>query len=74
MARKVGRIVAPNGSYEKDGQQKTRWLTCGTLLKTDNGLRIKMDAIPVESDGWFSVFTDDDKPQASQDNEPDLPF
>jgi hypothetical protein len=44
----------------KDGEEKTRWLQCGILLKTDKGLRLKLDALPTNmGEGWFNVFTDD---------------
>lgn len=72
MARKIGDLVAPNGSYQtKDGQQKTRWLKCGSLLQTDKGMRVKLDSIPIQSDGWFSVFEEDKKEAAGND---DMPF
>lgn len=65
MAKVLGRIVAPNGKYIQEGVEKTRWLRCGTLLETDNGMRIKLDSMPigVDFDGWFSVFEEDDKPK-----------
>lgn len=57
MATKVGDLMAPNGKFIKDGEEKTRWLRCGVLLQTDKGLRIKLDCVPVtEWDGWLSVF------------------
>jgi len=57
MARKIGDVVFPNGSYMKDGQKKTQWLKCGVLLETDKGMRIKLDALPVNmQEGWFQVF------------------
>jgi len=30
-------IVAPNGKYNKDGQEKTRWQNVGVLLEGDDG-------------------------------------
>ena len=60
MAKVIGNIVAPNGKYLKDGQEKTRWLRCGILMETDNGLRIKLDCLPIggstEGGLWLSVF------------------
>lgn len=84
MAKVLGKIVFPNGTYMKDGEEKTRWLHCGVLLETDRGMRIKLDALPINmQEGWFSVF-EDEKPQpgASQpaqaqkkdDVDDDIPF
>ena len=70
MASKLGDIMFPNGKYQKDGEEKTSWLRCGVLLQTDNGMRIKLDALPVNmQEGWFSVFEDRDKPAAAPKQE-----
>lgn len=89
MARVIGDLVAPNGKYIKDGEEKTRWLKCGIVLETDNGMRIKLEAVPVgtgEGGIWFSVFEKDhdstsapkraEKPAQAAPAEPDdeLPF
>ena len=63
MAQVIGRICAPTGKYLKDGQEKTRWATCGVLMQTEKGYRIKLETIPVGGEGqglWFSVFEDDE--------------
>lgn len=39
----------------KEGE-KPRWITCGAVLETRNGLRIKLDTIPVGFNGWFALF------------------
>ena len=65
MAKVVGDIVAPMGKFiNQQGEEKTRWHKCGILMETDKGLRIKLEALPIETDGWFSVFEKDDKPQS----------
>ena len=84
MANKLGDIMFPNGTYLKEGVEKTRWLKCGVVLQTDKGMRIKLDALPVNlQEGWFSIFEDNEqkqsqtvsnKPAPSVVNEPDLPF
>ena len=89
MATKVGDLMAPNGKFIKEGEEKTRWLRCGVLLQTDNGMRIKLDSIPIgEWDGWLSVFEEREgdrqgsvakpAPAASESVEskaqPDIPF
>ena len=51
--------MAPVGKYIKNGEEKTKWLKCGILLETDNGMRIKLEALPVGVDPgglWMSVF------------------
>ena len=65
MARKIGDLMAPNGKYITDGEEKTRWIKCGVMLETDKGPRIKLEALPVggEFDGWLSVFEDKPKQQ-----------
>ena len=73
MATIIGDIMCPTGKYNtQDGQEKTRWLKCGIMLQTDNGFRIKMEAMPVgvaDFEGWFSVFekkNDQAKPQQQE--------
>jgi hypothetical protein len=57
MASRLGDVMFPNGKYMKDGQEKTSWLKCGTLLQTEKGMRLKMDALPVNmQEGWFQIF------------------
>ena len=90
MAEKVGNISFPAGKYIKDGEEKTRWMTVGVLIRTNKGLRIKLDAIPVvtgDNGLWLNVFEDDHNPrqqrqeapapsQAAPGNEPqpEIPF
>jgi len=62
-------IVATIGTYEKDGQKKYITRKVGTLLETDKGLRIKLDAcfnpagckIDAEGSIWLAAF--DPKPR-----------
>jgi hypothetical protein len=77
----LGDIKCPNGTYIKDGEEKTSWLRCGILLKTDKGYRIKLDCLPIDmGEGWFSVWPREDRnegytsasksrPQSGQDDE-----
>jgi hypothetical protein len=69
MAKVIGDVVFPSGKYIKDGEEKTRWIRCGTLLETDKGMRIKLDCIPVVTDPsgmWFSVFEKEEAPRPVQ--------
>lgn len=56
--RKVKDVLAANGEYvDQQGQQKTRWIRVGTMLKNDQSgqTAIKMDCLPIgaEFDGWL---------------------
>lgn len=74
MARKIGDICAAGEKFQaREGGEKTRWIKCGILLETDKGFRIKMDCIPVVSDGWFAVFEEQEattRPAAKAYSEP----
>lgn len=74
MAVKYDLMVA-NGTYEKDGQQKTSWLKIGRVMEKQNGgMVMKLDSIPVSTtnrdgqtisfDGWVQMF--DVKPKQQQ--------
>lgn len=81
-------VITKNGSYTKDGVEKTRWLKVGVCMDTkQNGLAIKLESLPVSGfDGWLSLaepkqkdnFTprgNDEMPRASADNLDDqIPF
>lgn len=48
--------VAAIGSYKaKDGTEKRKWLKVGAVFETKNGLRLKLDALPVNFDGWLML-------------------
>ena len=40
--------------YGEEGNKK--WTKCGVLMIDDDRMSIKLDYIPVDSNGWFSVF------------------
>ncbi len=74
MAKLIGEIMFPNGKYNTQEGEKTRWLRCGVLLETDKGFRIKLEALPVgatqvnqsgepENGLWFMVFEPREKQQ-----------
>ena len=65
MAKVIGKICAPTGTYIKEGVEKTSWTKCGILMETDKGFRVKMDVYPIGGDGWFSVFEEEDRRQGS---------
>jgi hypothetical protein len=58
MAKKYD-VVASLGKYtDAQGNEKTRYLNCGLVVETENGLSMKLNAIPVgnEWNGWFNLF------------------
>ena len=73
MAVKYDLMVA-NGSYTKEGQEKTSWLKIGRAIERQNGkLAGKLDCVPtsmldrdgnsVAWNGWFEMF----EPRAKTD-------
>jgi hypothetical protein len=57
--KRVKRLVIPNGEYtDKNGDTKTSWLECGSLLEGGGKMKVKLDAVPTskEFDGWFQCF------------------
>ena len=69
--KRTHNLKVPGGTYEQDGQEKTRWLTIGGLLKEGDKIKIKLDTIPVgEFDGWVQCFPVEDNPNygAPQNN------
>jgi hypothetical protein len=50
-------VIASTGTYKnKQNEEKKRWLKCGVVMETKNGgLAMKLEALPVGSDGWFTL-------------------
>lgn len=80
--KRIKRLVVPNGTYTKDGAEKTSWLNVGHILSDGSKTKIKFDCLPVgEFDGWVQVFDIDDAakpaqaaPVAAPADDTDLPF
>ena len=81
--KRVKRLVVPNGTYQKDGQEKTSWLNVGHILSDGSKTKIKFDCLPVgEFDGWVQVFDVEEQgapkaapaPAAAPAADNDLPF
>ena len=69
MAEVIGEVMFPNGKYISGNEEKTRWLKCGVLLQTDNGMRLKLECLPINmNEGWFNIF--DPKPKDGQQSAP----
>jgi len=61
--KRTHNLKVANGSYEVDGQEKTRWLTIGGLLQGGSKMSIKLDTIPVgDFDGWVQCFPVEERP------------
>ena len=63
-------VKAKNGSYkDRNGEEKVRWHHMGVCFQNDKGqLSMKIDSIPLNWDGWVSLFEPkpkDDKVTAS---------
>jgi len=81
MAKLKFTVATKNGTYMKDGEEKARWHIMGNCFENDKGqLSIKIDSIPVNFDGWISLFTPKDKtqgnaqPQGAGITDDDIPF
>jgi hypothetical protein len=47
-------VLAKTGTYtDKNGQEKNRWAKCGVVMETAKGMSLKLETMPVGSDGWF---------------------
>ena len=63
------KVVAPMGNYtDNEGNEKTRWLNCGMIMKTQTGrVVLKLDSLPVNPVGgagddgglWLQCFEAD---------------
>jgi hypothetical protein len=61
--KKTHNLKVAGGTYQVDGQEKTRWLTIGGLLRDGDKIKIKLDTIPVgEFNGWVEVFSVEENP------------
>jgi hypothetical protein len=54
--------------YQAGGEEKTKWLNCGSVIQTAKGFRLKLDSVPLGCDGWFALFEpkEADAPQKPQ--------
>jgi hypothetical protein len=49
-------VICKNGSYSKDGVEKTKWLKVGVCMDTkQGGLAVKIESLPIGFDGWLSL-------------------
>ena len=81
--KKIKNIVVITGTYtNKDGQEKKRYQTIGSLFEDGENLKIKLDTIPLVDGGWtgwancYELEERAEKPRkSSYDDMPsDIPF
>ena len=81
--KKIKNIVVITGTYtNKDGQEKKRYQTIGSLFEDGENLKIKLDTIPLVDGGWtgwancYELEDKAEKPRKSSfDDMPnDIPF
>jgi hypothetical protein len=81
--KKIKNLVVITGTYiNKDGQEKKRYQTIGSLFEDGENLKIKLDTIPLVDGGWtgwancYELEDRAQKPRKSgfDDLPDDLPF
>ena len=71
MSRKY-EVVAVTGKYQdRDGNEKSRYMTIGAVIETRNGLMLKLEANPVGWDGW--AYLNEPKPRDGQSQQRQAP-
>jgi hypothetical protein len=58
------KLVVAAGNYTVNGQEKTRWISIGRLLKSPKGVKLKIDTIPLEWNGWAELVDPDQEEKA----------
>ena len=51
-------VVAVTGTYQdkNTGEEKKKYYNCGKVIETDKGFSLKLDVVPIASEGWFMLF------------------
>ena len=78
---KLYEITVVSGKYKnKDGVEKSRYQTIGSVIETKNGPMLKLDNIPLREGGWDGwAYLNDPKPKEQyqglpKDEDSDIPF
>jgi hypothetical protein len=81
--KKIKNIVVITGTYtNREGQEKKRYQTIGSLFEDGENLKIKLDTIPLVDGGWtgwancYELEDRAEKPRKSSfdDMPSDIPF
>lgn len=60
-------LVAKAGEYEKAGEKKVRWHTCGVVMeRADGSLSAKIESLPINFDGWLNLWEPKPKGEAAK--------
>jgi hypothetical protein len=60
-------VVAITGKYQdRDGNEKSRYVTIGAVIETSKGLSLKLEAVPVGWDGWAGLYEPKARDEAPQ--------
>ncbi len=54
------------------GEEKVYWEKCGVLFEGEKGIKIKIDAMPINWDGWLYAFSAEEK--QTNTNDENIPF
>ena len=72
MAIKRYNVVATTGTYtDAKGVEKRRYMTCGVVFENEKGLLLKLEALPVGTNGWFYLFEPDKQGRSRRPGEDD---
>ncbi len=71
----IKKLMAANGNYQKDGEEKTNWVRVGTMFKSTEGkFSIKIEALPIgEWDGWVQLFDFEEQRERSASDQNSAP-
>jgi hypothetical protein len=75
--KKIKNIVVITGTYtNKDGQEKKRYQTIGSLFEDGENFKIKLDTIPLADGGWngWANCYDLEEKTNKQEDRNDAPF
>ena len=70
--KKVYDAVVTTGTYtDREGKEKKKYLNVGVVLEGDKGMSLKLEALPVNFDGWINFYEPKRKEQAAPAAAPD---
>lgn len=76
--KKVYDAVVVTGEYEdRNGDKKKRYLNVGVVLEGDKGMSLKLEALPVNFNGWINFYEPKEQSQqrpAQQRQQEGAPF
>ena len=71
-------VKVANGRYtDKNGNEKTRYLSIGKVIETKKGPMLKLDSIPVLDEhwsGWAYLFSPKDQEKPETEKEDNFPY